>query len=180
MQNTPLDIWWKWGPHPTREGLVRETAAGNVLIALGENDADVTGMPAAHAAGANASQQENPCNDAPADRTILGALVLNNVQGAEYPLAPWPVAAAPEEVAVIHLLCVSPTARGRGVAKQMLPAAAQTARERGARALRLDVFSNNAPAVALYRTCGFVDLGEFDLTVGGGLRHASHLMELAL
>ena len=59
-------------------------------------------------------------------------------------------------------------------------AAAAEARRRGSRAVRLDAFDNNVAAVGLYRSCGFVDLGVLDIRVGGGLVHASHLMELPL
>lgn len=112
--------------------------------------------------------------------SAIGAFILDAEQGADYDAIPWQVPCAPGEVAVLHLLCVAPGARGRGVGKVLVAAAAAEARRRGARALRLDAFDNNEPAVELYRSCGFVDLGVFDIRVGGGLRHPSHLMELDL
>lgn len=160
MRDTPLDIWWEWGLHPTPEKLAAETARGNVLVAV-EDASSV------HRSGSEA-------------RAVYGVMVLNDEQGSDYAQAQWPVDALPDEVAVIHLFGIAPDARGKGWAKAMLAAAADTARKRGAKALRLDVFDNNAPAIALYRACGFTDLGAFDLAVGGGLRHRSHLMELAL
>ncbi|HIZ45612.1 MAG TPA: GNAT family N-acetyltransferase [Candidatus Olsenella pullistercoris] len=68
----------------------------------------------------------------------------------------------------------------RGVARGLLQFAADQARKRKAWTLRLDVFDNNEPAIACYESFGFVDVGSFDIDVGDGLRHASHLMELNL
>ena len=112
--------------------------------------------------------------------TALGAFILDDEQGADYDAIPWRVSCASGEVAVLHLLCVAPEARGRKVGRVLIAAAAAEARRRGARALRLDVFDNNEPAIELYRSCGFADLGVFDICVGGGLTHPSHLMELDL
>lgn len=155
MRGTAHDVWWEFGVHPSSEYLIAEVRAGNLFVAI---------------AGA----------DAACERRVAGALVLNSQQGADYARIPWRVDAVGEDVAVLHLVATSPEARGRGVARGMLERAAGLARQRGARALRLDVFDNNEPAIALYRTFGFFDLGIFDIEVGGGLRHPSHLMELDL
>lgn len=149
MRNTPFDIWWEMGMHPTADGLARAQEAGNLFVARD---------------GAR----------------MLGAFVLDAREGADYTHIPWRVDAAPGAVAVLHLLAVAPAARGQGVARALVTAAAEEARHRGAEALRLDVFSNNTPARALYQTLGFADICETDIHVGGGLVHASHLMELDL
>ena len=149
MRNTPFDIWWEIGMHPTADGLAGAQAEGNLFVARD---------------GAR----------------MLGAFVLDAREGADYARIPWRVDAAPGAVAVLHLLVVSPAARGQGVARALVRAAADEARSRGAEALRLDVFSNNTPARALYQALGFVDVCEADIHVGGGLVHASHLMELDL
>jgi RimJ/RimL family protein N-acetyltransferase len=49
--------------------------------------------------------------------------------------------------------------RGRGVGSALLPAAIQWARAQGLHKLSLEVFPTNAPALALYRKCGFVEEG---------------------
>ena len=49
--------------------------------------------------------------------------------------------------------------RRRGVAKALIAAAEQEARNRGWTCLRVSVSIDNAPAQALYRTCGYADIG---------------------
>lgn len=151
MEGTPLDVWWRPGLHPTRARLARAARSGDLVAAF----PDGAGRPA-------------------------GAFVLDGEQGADYGRIPWGVDAGEGEVQVVHLLCTAPGCRGRSLGRDLVLDAAARALARGARALRLDAFSNNGPAVALYRSCGFADRGVFDIRVGGGLEHASHLMELRL
>ena len=92
----------------------------------------------------------------------------------------WDVQCDDTEVNVLHLLGVSPAARGRGVGRAIIDKASAMAMERGVKSLRLDTFDNNAPAIALYRSCGFTDHGVYEIHVGRGLIHASHLMEMDL
>jgi ribosomal protein S18 acetylase RimI-like enzyme len=49
--------------------------------------------------------------------------------------------------------------RGRGVGSGLLEGAIEWARGRGLHKLCLEVFPTNAPAIALYRKCGFVEEG---------------------
>jgi ribosomal-protein-alanine N-acetyltransferase len=49
--------------------------------------------------------------------------------------------------------------RGRGVGRALLRTAIGLAREQGLHKLSLEVFARNAPAIALYRGCGFVEEG---------------------
>ena len=92
-----------------------------------------------------------------------GALYLGELEGAlaagmiitqgtdkSYETPPWRVDAADEETAVIHTLGVSPNAGKRG------EGAVALAREKGWKALRLDVLEGNDPAVRLYERAGFV------------------------
>ena len=154
MRDTPFDARWDMAFHPTADGLRAAIAAGNLFVAT---DGEPYTSP-----------------------RIYGAFVLDDEQDAGYTQASWPVAASDDEVAVIHLLAVSPTVRGLHIGAALVNAAARIARERGKRAIRLDVVANNDPAVNLYRSCGLVDLGIFTLDYGGGLVMPAHLMELDL
>lgn len=60
--------------------------------------------------------------------------------------------------AEVAKMTVSPPARGRGLARRLLEACEQAARETGAWRLYLETSSTLAAAGSLYRTSGFVDL----------------------
>ncbi|MEU0807065.1 GNAT family N-acetyltransferase [Streptomyces sp. NPDC005970] len=70
---------------------------------------------------------------------------------------------------------VSPEARGRGIADQLIAAVEAWARQSGARVLKLAVIPGNGPAIALYQRNGFVATGELgDLLPDGVTRE--HVM----
>lgn len=165
MRGTDHDVWWEFGAYPTSEGLKTAMQEKSLFVAQ-EFD------------GRAASCRD--CFRGDSATSVIGAFVLDNRQPEDYVLAPWRVEASLARVAVLHLLAVSPRARGRGVARGLLRFAADQARKRKAWTLRLDVFDNNEPAIACYESFGFVDVGSFDIDAGDGLRHASHLMELDL
>jgi ribosomal protein S18 acetylase RimI-like enzyme len=56
-------------------------------------------------------------------------------------------------------LAVSPAARGQGIGRQLMDAAKQAARSRGAQALWLDAYDHAAGAGAFYLQCGFREVG---------------------
>ena len=153
MLGTPYDCEWVLGVHPTREELDAATSAGELFVAC---DGDAPGAP------------------------LAGAFVLNGVQTPGYANATWPVGASPDEVAVIHLLATAVWARGRGAGRAMLAFAAEEARRRGKRVVRLDVFTNNAPALSLYASCGYAHVGPQELILADGTSHTLELMELEL
>ncbi len=61
----------------------------------------------------------------------------------------------------IKRLYVPPSARGRGVGKALVETAIGIARNRGARALRLDSTRNLETALGLYRSLGFEDCAPY-------------------
>ena len=82
-------------------------------------------------------------------------MIITQGTDKSYGDAPWQVEAEDEETAVIHTLGVSPRFTGRGLALQMAQGARALAREKGWKALRLDVLKENEPAHRLYRRAGF-------------------------
>jgi GNAT superfamily N-acetyltransferase len=80
--------------------------------------------------------------------------------------------AAPMEVVRFY---VDRPWHGRGVAHQMMAAAADSAREAGARTLWLGVWERNPRAIAFYRKCGFEDVGTQIFVLG-----ADHQQDLVL
>lgn len=61
--------------------------------------------------------------------------------------------------AEVLTLGVVPEARRRGLARALLAAAAERLGQAGARRLHLEVAEDNLPALALYRTSGFGEVG---------------------
>nr|WP_230383175.1 GNAT family N-acetyltransferase [Paracoccus shanxieyensis] len=64
-------------------------------------------------------------------------------------------------VAMIHALEVLSAFRRRGLAGWMMRAAAQWAQQAGASTLALAVSRSNTPAMALYRSLGFAEVGGY-------------------
>lgn len=63
------------------------------------------------------------------------------------------------DVARLYSIAVAQRARGRGVAKALLEAAAAAARLRGCQRLRLEVRQDNVAAIALYERLGYRRFG---------------------
>ncbi|WP_445400626.1 ribosomal protein S18-alanine N-acetyltransferase [Zobellella sp. An-6] len=67
-------------------------------------------------------------------------------------------------------ICVAPSWQGRGLGRQLLEQYLRLCRERGLARLWLEVRASNAPALALYRACGYVECGrrrDYYQTAGG-------------
>lgn len=95
---------------------------------------------------------------------IVGTVILNHEPEAAYHTAAWGMEADYNDVFVVHTFAVAPTHSGRGIGKSLLDFAQQLAERTNIKAIRLDVFEKNAPAISLYEKCGFryvdtVDLG---------------------
>jgi len=88
------------------------------------------------------------------DGALVAGMVVTEGEDPIYAKVPWQVPAAPDEVAVLHLLVVDPAVRGRGVGSQMVAAAARVAAQAGKRTLHLDTLEQNTGAIALYKRCG--------------------------
>jgi ribosomal protein S18 acetylase RimI-like enzyme len=77
----------------------------------------------------------------------------------------------PEEDGSVTLISmwVAPFARGCGVGDRLVRSVVEWARGNGATVVRLDVVSNNVPAIDLYRRNGFVHAGESSRCEIGGV-----------
>ncbi len=97
------------------------------------------------------------------DEEIAGTIILNSKQPGGYETLEWSVDEQGEEVMVIHTLAVHPKFLRYGIARRLLEFADQLARTKAARTIRLDVYTNNLPAIKLYESCGYAFVGEVDL-----------------
>ncbi|WP_298750169.1 GNAT family N-acetyltransferase [uncultured Serinicoccus sp.] len=111
---------------------------------------------------------------------IAGVVALNHEAPDAYLRASWGVEASPDRVLVVHALAVCPDFLGRGVARFLVDATLQVAREQGCRAVRLDTYVENVAARGLYARCGFTDLGVHTLHYEGTDLSQFHLFERVL
>lgn len=114
------------------------------------------------------------------DGELAGAVALDHSSPDGYRDAAWAVEASGDEVLVVHVLGVSPSFLRRGVARFLLDGSVRIARERGCRAVRLDVYEENPPARALYASYGFTDLGVHIIQYPGMVLNRFHLFEYVL
>ena len=96
---------------------------------------------------------------------LVGAVGIDHDLGHDYAEATWLVEVPDELVCVVHLLVVRMDRRGEGLSRELLRACLLGAQERGMRTARLDATANNLPAIALYQSEGFVQVGTADLDV---------------
>lgn len=91
---------------------------------------------------------------------ILGACIMNKKFNESYELINWGINAEPCELGVIHVLGVHPEYFRKGIAEKLLNGVKEYACENKIKAIRLDVFKINTPAVKLYEKLGFLRMGE--------------------
>ncbi len=96
---------------------------------------------------------------------LLGAVGTDHDLGHDYENAAWLTDAPSELVCVVHLLVIRLNRRGEGLSRTLLRACLEDARGQGMRTARLDATANNAPAIALYQSEGFVQVGAGALDV---------------
>ena len=80
---------------------------------------------------------------------------LDKSQDPGYKELNWKYDATPDEVLVIHTLCVRPSKSGHGYGRAMVEFAKQYAKEHGCKVIRLDTYVHNEPAKKLYEKNGF-------------------------
>lgn len=100
-----------------------------------------------------------PDPQAPAFRPPHGAFLLASV-GADT-LGCVSLKRIDATTAEVKRLWVAPAARGRGLARRLMVALEQAARDLGYRRLRLDTNENLPEAIALYRATGWTDAAPF-------------------
>lgn len=92
-----------------------------------------------------------------------GLIALNEDQSPEYGEIAWQYRGT---VLVVHRLVVDPAFQGQRLASQLMDFAEQTAATAGYAAIRLDAFSQNPTAIALYERRGYRRAGTVRLRKG--------------
>lgn len=96
---------------------------------------------------------------------IIGALIMNKLCNKSYDEVLWGIDVKKEETRIIHVLAVHPRIFGRGVAKKLLSGAIEHCKNNNIKAIRLDVFKINIPAINLYKKTGFIKRAELRMYV---------------
>ncbi len=109
------------------------------------------------------------------DGEVCACVVIDGNQEEDYAGIGWSCAAPPDEVRVVHLLCVRPSRTRQGLGEALLRFAAGLAKQEGCRTVRLDTSALNSPANRLYRKMGYTLAGKNDLVMDGRLYPGAHL-----
>ena len=93
---------------------------------------------------------------------IIGTVILLQEQDSAYGQADWQIPLE-EPVSVVHTLAVDPEYSRQGIGRALLDYAAETGRQQGLKAIRLDVYEENRRAIQFYEACGYRCCGRMDL-----------------
>ena len=88
---------------------------------------------------------------------------MNNESDPAYDAVPWKAEADKAHASILHALRVAPKYGGRGYAGRLVEHAAETARAREQRAIRLDCLVENTIAHKLYLSHSFQIVGETEM-----------------
>ncbi len=92
------------------------------------------------------------------DDQCIAAVGLNDVQPDEYRPLPWQCETG--LALVIHRLCVHPDWQQRGAGRHLMDFAEAFAKEHGLSCIRLDAYTGNPRALALYEKRGYHRIGQ--------------------
>lgn len=91
---------------------------------------------------------------------VLGIMVLNEEQPPPYFTISWDDVGRP---LVVHRLCIDPRFQGRGLARRLMLFAEEHAASNGYRSIRLDTYSGNRAAQALFESLDYQPVGDVSL-----------------
>lgn len=100
------------------------------------------------------------------DHKIIGSIILNHKPEKGYDTVTWQYAGDYDKVLVVHTLAVHPAYLKSGIGRVLMEFAESFGLENKMKAIRLDVYEKNLPAVRLYESCGYQYRGMVDLGLG--------------
>ena len=115
------------------------------------------------------------------DNHIVSAYIMSHECDIAYDAGNWYIQAQRNEISVLHALRVHPDYGGRGYAKELIAHAIVTAKDRGQKAIRLDVLVGNDVPKQMYLSYGFQYAGTVPITYEDiGTEMDFDLLELVL
>jgi ribosomal protein S18 acetylase RimI-like enzyme len=111
---------------------------------------------------------------------IVGSIILSHEPEPAYDQASWEVHADYSSIFVVHTFAVHPAYLKNGIGMALMDFTVQHSIEERAKAIRLDVYEKNVPAIRLYEKCGFKYMDTVDLGLGEYGLHYFKLYEKIL
>jgi ribosomal protein S18 acetylase RimI-like enzyme len=106
---------------------------------------------------------ENNLYVAVKEDVIVGSFILRHKPEEAYNSACWKKELTYDKVLVIYTFVVHPDYSNQGIGSKLLKFAEELAKEQGVESLRLDVYSNNIPAIHVYEKNDFEYIDTVDL-----------------
>ena len=100
------------------------------------------------------------------DNKIVGSIVLNNSPEKGYEDVKWEYNDDYSSILIVHTLVVHPTFLKLGIGLQLMDFTEEFGRINKMKAVRLDVYEKNVPAIQLYKKCGYKYVDTVDLGLG--------------
>ena len=97
------------------------------------------------------------------DDKIIGTFMLKQYPEPEYDSVNWKTPLTYNEIYVVYTLAVHPDYLGAHVGDYIMEAIVNHAKKANMKAVRLDVYEKNTPAIKLYEKHGFAYIGTVDL-----------------
>jgi ribosomal protein S18 acetylase RimI-like enzyme len=94
---------------------------------------------------------------------IVGSIILNHEPEYGYDTVDWNVKEDYSKIYVIRTLAVHPDHLKKGIGAELLRFSIEQGQRDGMKALRLDVYHKNSPAIKLYEKLGFTYVDTADL-----------------
>lgn len=95
--------------------------------------------------------------------TIVGMVVINEIQDPEYVQLDWITPTASKNL-VVHRLAISPESQGKGYAQLLMTFVEELALKQGYDSIRLDTFSRNERNQRFYERRGYQRINEVYLS----------------
>lgn len=112
---------------------------------------------------AEAGLEENTLYVAEKDRAVAGTFILRHKPEPAYSEADWKVPHSYDEIYVLYTLAVHPDYLGQHIGDQIMEYIIDLAEKESMKAVRLDVYEKNIPAIRLYEKHGFQYIDTVDL-----------------